>query len=121
MSTTFRTLVAFSVIGLTTSVAAADHPSGKYVLAPDQFGVDSLAGGAPVIFYINKNGGTYHASNYNDSRTNNSTIPSSTSSIAPWNISASNWANVKSCITDEFSRFNVSVTDVDPGNVPHYE
>jgi uncharacterized protein (TIGR03382 family) len=108
---------------LVPSVAAAERPvTGYRVINPSPVTYEPLAGGAPVIFYINKSGGQYRASNYNDSRTNYSTIPSSGIATVPaWNVSASGWSQVKSCMVDMFSRFNVTITDVDPGNTPHFE
>ncbi len=78
-------------------------------------------GGAPTIFFINKNGGTYSPGN-NDARTNRSSIVNQTSTIAPWNVSTTGWNTIKSCMQDLFARWNVTITDVDPGNsTPHYE
>ena len=48
-------------------------------------------------------------------------IPTTTSQIAPWNISAANWQSVVSCIQDEFKAYDITVTDQDPGNTPHIE
>ncbi|MCB9559326.1 MAG: Ig-like domain-containing protein [Kofleriaceae bacterium] len=105
-------------------LAPADgHPRSSYMVI-DQLGLEAAPGvmehAAPIIFYINKNGGTYSPGN-DDARTNRSSIVSGPSTIAPWNVSASGWSTVKSCIVSMFSRWNVTITDVDPGNVPHYE
>jgi hypothetical protein len=75
---------------------------------------------APTIIYMNRMGGTYVPGD-NDSRTNRSSIPSRTSQVSPWNVSAAGWQEVMTCMTAQFSRFNVIITDVDPGNVPHIE
>jgi len=72
------------------------------------------------VLYLNKNGGTFTPGD-NDSRTNSSSIPSQTSVIQPWNISDANWQTVVSCIKDEFAQFDITVTDVDPGQTPHIE
>jgi MYXO-CTERM domain-containing protein len=77
-------------------------------------------GGAPTIFFINKNGGTYIPGN-NDARTNRSSIIDQTSTIPAWNVSTSGWNQVKTCMQTLFSRWNVTITDVDPGNTPHFE
>ena len=53
------------------------------------------------VLYLNHNGGTFTPGN-NDSRTQTSSIPTNTSQIAPWNISAANWAAFVSCLKDEF-------------------
>jgi MYXO-CTERM domain-containing protein len=82
--------------------------------------VDDTTYHAPIIFYVNKNGGTYVPGS-NDARTNRSTIVGTTRTVPPWNVSANGWQQVMSCMTTMFSRWNVVITDVDPGNVPHYE
>ncbi|CAN5917869.1 hypothetical protein BH11MYX3_BH11MYX3_28290 [soil metagenome] len=56
-----------------------------------------------------------------DARTNRSSIVSGQASVPAWNTSAANWAATVTCMKDMFARFDVTVTDVDPGNVPHME
>jgi MYXO-CTERM domain-containing protein len=82
--------------------------------------IDDSAHAAPKIFFLNKNGGTYTPGN-NDARTNRSSIVGQTRSVPAWNVSASGWSQVMTCMTTMFSRWNVVITDVDPGNVPHWE
>ncbi|HEY5927510.1 MAG TPA: Ig-like domain-containing protein [Kofleriaceae bacterium] len=72
------------------------------------------------IIYMNKGGVTLTPGN-NDARTNRSTLVSSTRAIPAWNPSATTWTGVMTCMKDMFSRWDVSVVDVDPGNVPHME
>ncbi|HEU4615886.1 MAG TPA: Ig-like domain-containing protein, partial [Kofleriaceae bacterium] len=72
------------------------------------------------IIYLNKNGVTLSPGD-NDSRTNKSTIVNQTTSIAAWNVSAANWQSTVDCFRDLFARFDVTVVDSDPGNVPHME
>lgn len=75
---------------------------------------------APTIIYMNRMGGIYTPGD-NDARTNHSTIPGRTSQVQPWTVSAAGWAEVMDCMREQFAAFNVVVTDVDPGNVPHIE
>ncbi|HSD88702.1 MAG TPA: Ig-like domain-containing protein [Kofleriaceae bacterium] len=72
------------------------------------------------IVYLNKNGVTLSPGD-NDSRTNKSTIVTQTTTLPAWNVSAANWDATVSCMRDLFSRFDVSIVDQDPGNVPHIE
>lgn len=72
------------------------------------------------ILYLNSckpNGCTVRQGN-TDARTD-------TSDIGGGHVSAySNsvpWANVLSCVKDVMAPFNITVTDQDPGNVPHFE
>jgi uncharacterized protein (TIGR03382 family) len=37
------------------------------------------------------------------------------------NLSDTQWSDVMTCVRQQFSRFNVEITDVDPGSTPHYE
>lgn len=75
---------------------------------------------AGTIVYMNRGGGTYTPGN-NDARTNRSTIVQQTSSVPAWNVDDATWNTVMSCVRGQFSPFDVEITDVDPGNVPHYE
>ncbi len=72
------------------------------------------------IIYMTKNGVTLTPGN-NDSRTNRSSLVSSTRAVPAWNASATTWSGVMTCFRDMFSRWDVQVVDVDPGNVPHME
>jgi MYXO-CTERM domain-containing protein len=72
------------------------------------------------IIYMNKNGVTLSPGN-NDARTNRSTIVTQTTTFAAWNVSATNWQTVMTCMRDLFARFDVQIVDTDPGNVPHME
>ena len=97
-------------------------PRASYIKTT-QFGepaAPSAAGGAPTIFYLNKVGGTFRPGN-NDARTNYSSIVDSISQVPAWNPSAAGWQLIVDCHEELFDRWNVTITDVDPGNVPHYE
>jgi len=84
--------------------------------APD--GIVEHAG--PTIIYLNKNGVTLTPGN-NDSRTNRSSIIDQTTQISAFEGSAAEWNSVIGCVRQLFAPFDVQITDVDPGNVPHYE
>jgi hypothetical protein len=72
------------------------------------------------IIYMNKGGVTLSPGN-NDARTNRSTLVNSTVAVPAWNASATTWNGVMTCFRDMFSRWDVQIVDVDPGNVPHME
>ncbi len=142
---TIKSVLAISLLSASAATAAAEtpvqqplSPAGTFVgggLAPDgtpRGGYvvtddpqplpppDDVTYHAPKIFYVNRGGGTYYPGT-NDARTNRSTIVSSTRTVPAWNVSAAGWNQVMTCLTTTFSRWNVVITDVDPGNVPHYE
>lgn len=73
------------------------------------------------IVYLNRKGVTLLPAADNDARLNRSTIVSSQTSFAPWNVSANDWSTVLSCMRDLFSAYDVQIVDTDPGNVPHME
>ena len=57
-----------------------------------------------------------------DNRTDSSDIPGTgTYPLSAWNQSDQVWQQTMQCMRDTFSRFNVTVTDVDPGTTPHME
>jgi len=112
---------------VTSPVVAGEKPRGGYVVIPPEYAVaadeDTTVGvsaHAGWIIYMNKNGGTFTPGN-NDSRTNRSSIPNQTSTIAPWNISDAAWQQIMTCVKAQFAPFDVQITDVDPGQVPHIE
>jgi uncharacterized protein (TIGR03382 family) len=58
---------------------------------------------------------------FNDSQANTSTIVTRATQVPGWNASAADWAATVSCMKDIWSRFDVTITDVDPGATPHME
>jgi hypothetical protein len=100
-------------------------PRGLYVITPN---VDSESdtelgwSAAPIhrVIYLNKDGGTYVPGN-NNSSTNRSSIPSQTSAVGAYEGTATQWTQLYTCLRDQFARFDVEVTDVDPGAAVHIE
>ncbi len=54
-----------------------------------------------------------------DSRVDTSDIGNGTLSAYPWGMTK--WNSVKTCVQGVMSRFNITVTDVDPGTADHFE
>lgn len=103
----------------------ASVPRGLYVITPSAAAESETEVGwtaAPVhrIIYMNKNGGTY-VPGFNNSSTNRSSIPSQTSAVGPYEGTAAQWTQLLTCVRNQFARFDVEVTDVDPGAAPHIE
>ncbi len=95
-------------------------------------GVDSIAhspryddlvfagpGQPPLKVFLNRNGGTY-SPGQDDSRTNRSIVPRSTSQIPAWTFGDTKWEQLKACVTDQFARFNVQIVDVEPPSNERY-
>ncbi len=132
-----RAIVA--VLLALASSASASPPTtdanGNIFYANGRFGLhwSGRAGGATAtpnatpaanthIIFINKctGGCTVHPGTP-DNRTDTSDIANTTSQLSQFNQSATVWNQVKSCMVDTFSRFNVTITDVDPGQTAHLE
>jgi len=55
----------------------------------------------------------------NNSITNTSNIASG--NLAAYSGTASQWTAILNCVRETYAPFGITVTDVNPGNVPHYE
>lgn len=73
----------------------------------------AVAARAPIVVFLNKNGGTY-SPGANDSRANTSSIIGRTYNIPAFRRGDAKWTSLVSCVREQFSRFNVSVVDVEP-------
>jgi len=107
-----------------SALADSPRPRSSYIVV-DEPGVEraasALPAAAPTVFFINKNGGTYRPGN-DDARNNYSSIVDGVSVISPWQVSSGGWNEVKSCLVDMFARWNVTITDTDPGaSTAHFE
>ncbi len=107
------------------SSSAADRPRGSYVVQP-RTELSVMDEHAPIaaiarrVLFVNRRGGTYTPGN-NDSSRNVSSIARSTTTIAAYAWGDASWNQFLSCIRDEYARFNVEVTDADPGAATHIE
>jgi hypothetical protein len=107
------------ILAVAATGASTARPQGSYVLR-DPAGPRFGPGPQHRIIYMNRHGGTYY-SGYDDSSANVSSIPYSTSQLSAWSYGDASWAQVMACTRAMFSRFDVEITDVDPGDVPHIE
>jgi hypothetical protein len=83
--------------------------------------VPMFAPGDPLTIYLNRWGGTFYGG-ADDSSTNYSSIVNGTSAtIDPFPGSDGQWNEVKSCVTDLFSRFNLIITDIEPTSGDYVE
>lgn len=106
--------------------ADEDRPRGSYVVIPGSSMEEGwLEGGSAAApprrtIYVNRHGGTYYPGSEN-AATNRSSIVSQASTVSAYEGSEAQWQSLYACIQDQFSRWNVEVTDQDPGSVPHIE
>jgi uncharacterized protein (TIGR03382 family) len=74
-----------------------------------------------VIFLNRCEGGCTINPGFNDSRTNHSSIPNSTSFITEFRHSQEDWEELVSCVRAVYEPFNIVITDEDPGQASHFE
>jgi hypothetical protein len=72
------------------------------------------------VIYLNHLGVTLTPGE-DDSTTQHSSIIGGTAVVPPWNTSQATWNATVACMQDMFARFDVTVTDQDPGATPHIE
>lgn len=123
---TMRSLpvVVLALVATTASPAGAEQRRGKLLRVPVQ--VDPSSIGAVVnsktIFVNRCKSGCQVRAGFTDSRTNTSAIVSANGTLSAFEHGDTSWNTVVACVKDVFDRFNVTVTDVDPGpNVDHFE
>jgi len=75
---------------------------------------------ASRTIYLNHIGATL-TPGANNSQRNTSSIVSRLSQVPGWDASSADWAATMACMTEVWSRFDVTITDVDPGATPHIE
>lgn len=121
--------LATILVGLLVSNASADDPWKRpwtgYVVTPSEERPGVIHGAASErynrIIYVNLDGGTYTPGAANDSSSNVSTITNNVATIGPWMKGDLARAEVMDCVKELFAPFNITVTDVDPGQRQHIE
>jgi MYXO-CTERM domain-containing protein len=56
-----------------------------------------------------------------NSKTNRSSIPDSQVVMRPWPHGQENWNRLMQCVRDMYAPFDITITDVDPGQANHFE
>src|ERR1043165_1936766 len=120
--THMRLTTLFVLVIAPTAVAASPMPRGitlerKLLPAANS---DPAAVAQSRTIYLNHNGVTLRPGE-DDARANTASIISGLSTVPKWNVSDATWQATVACFKDLWSRFDVTITDVDPGNVPHME
>lgn len=127
-------MAALAAVGTmaTTSSAGAeepiadDHPHGTYVRvdAPDDVASETPTqhGGAPHVLFLQRcEGGLTISPGGGGSIANQSEIVGGVINFPPFPYGDTAWNDVLTRTRAIFSPFNITVTDVDPGNTPHDE
>lgn len=131
-----RTLVAFTITLLAHAFAHAAPPRQTNKFSTTATGSRGLAfarqaippaAGAPrggraqsrTIFLTREGGIVWPGEN--DARADTSSIVTEPTEITPWAVDDETWDATVGCVAGLYARFDVTVTDVDPGDVPHIE
>jgi len=126
--------ILVSVVLLLGGGAARAEPAPAYPLVTDGGGdrpmfarqvvpatTSATSGLAKTrTIYLNRHGATL-SPGASDSQTQKSSIVSQVTEVPAWNVSTTDWTATVTCMKAMWSRFDVVVTDVDPGTTPHVE
>jgi hypothetical protein len=116
-------LPAIAALALVPTVASAERPQTGYEwVDPGMIKVLEPAELSYNVIYLNGcfgPGDCTFTYGFNDSRINRSSIGSGTLSKFAHGPVA--WDAVVDCVKKTYEPFDVVITDVDPGNVPHFE
>jgi hypothetical protein len=109
---------------LIATLAASAHaaPRGTYIPVPEPPRFSDAP--SSTLIYVKRcpsNGCSVKFGNVDDSRTQTSTLATGNVSIGGFSQGDQVWSDLVDCVKTTYSPFGVTVTDVDPGNVPHYE
>jgi hypothetical protein len=104
---------------LATGLAEATACVTEFTPVEEPSAHEKAIGETRVVF-LNRRGGTYTRGS-NNSSTNVSSIPSTTATIPAYEGSEADWQSLLSCVRTQYARFNVQITDVDPGAAMHIE
>ncbi len=122
-----RGIISSVLLLLTASASAApivvSPPNAKGIsLARRPLPARGIAAGTAEskTIYLNHTGVTLRPGD-DDARTNRSSIISGQVSVPAWNTSDETWAATVACFKDLWKEFDVTITDQDPGDVPHME
>jgi hypothetical protein len=135
---TFTTLTIFAPFAQAAHPPQAIKPEGtaaplEFVATPPTstglaFARQLLPAAGPLasltaesrVIYLNREGGILVPGD-NDSARQRSSIVTAPTAIAGWDVDDDAWADTVACVTELYAPFDVTVTDRDPGDVPHLE
>ena len=95
-------------------------PNLDVASAGERSAMAAAAGSNRRTVYLNFNGGTFRPGADNSS-TNTSSIPGSTAQLVPYEEDAAGRSRLLQCVRDQFARYDLNITDQNPGALPHIE
>lgn len=112
--------IAYADLGIPAG-RPASRPVGTYVMVePDPDAPRFGPGPQQRILYMNRNGGTYTQGSDN-STTNTSIVPNGSGTVSAWSYGDAAWNQLMDCVRDMYSRFDIVITETNPGSTPHIE
>jgi hypothetical protein len=104
------------------SESARERPRPTYLpVTPIGPGRNFASGGA--VFYLNRSGATL-SGNYDDASKNQSSVVASQSlasaTIPAGTYTDAQWSSIVACVKDEYSRFNITITDQRPTTAGYF-
>ena len=110
-------------IALGTSAAHADRPRSSYRwVDPARVVIAEPALRSSSVIYLNRcAGGCSLGPGSDDSRTDTSSLLSRNVTISEFAHGDAAWDAVLACVAEVYEPFGIAVTDVDPGEAPHFE
>jgi hypothetical protein len=119
---------AVALVLLAQTQAHADRPWTGYKLVPAAHALTPtgvLAAPSSSIIYLHRcpsGGCLVHSGTIDDSRTDTSSIADpGDHSLSMFKESDEVWQAAVQCVKDTYAPFAITITDVDPGPVPHFE
>ena len=122
-----------SILSVALLLPAVANARGRVidVTAPNPEGMKFARQALPAVgatttraesrtIYLNRDGVVLRPGD-NNSTLDTSSVISSPTEITPWDIDDETWQETVDCMKGMYARFDVTVTDEDPGNVPHIE
>lgn len=94
----------------------------RYDACPPDAGIKFLTQSSHVL-YINPclPNGCAVTRGTDSSLTDTSSIASQDTTMSAWSYGPEAWATLVDCVKENYSMFDIEVTDVDPGTAPHFE
>lgn len=78
-------------------------------------------GGAPLPVFLERDQVTYTGGSDDSSSNRSSVVGSGSATVGAYSGSDASWNQIVTCLQDQFSRFNVTVTDVEPTSGEYVE
>jgi MYXO-CTERM domain-containing protein len=79
------------------------------------------AGGAPLPVYLERRQITYTGGADNSSQNRSSVVGNGSATVGAYGGNDAQWNQIVTCVQDQFSRFNLEVTDVEPASGEYVE